>query len=92
MSPPPDVLDRLRQIVDAVAAEHGFAESFVRASKVGGRLDVEVDYVVTGTSTAQTVHEFDAVRATLRDRFAAAAGQQPSMVVGFTADREWAIR
>jgi cation diffusion facilitator family transporter len=91
MSPPPDLLDGIREIVDAVEAENGFAESFVRASKVGGRLDVEVDFVVTDTSAVQTVREFDAVRAVLRDRLAAAPGPAVSMSVGFTADRKWAL-
>jgi predicted Co/Zn/Cd cation transporter (cation efflux family) len=90
MSPPPDLLDRIQEIVDAVAGDNGFAESFVRASKVGGRLDVEIDFVVTDASAAQTVREFDAVRAVLRERLAG-GGPAVSMSVGFTADRQWAM-
>lgn len=90
MSPPPELLGRIRDVVGRVEAAHGFAESFVRASKVGGRLDVEIDFVLDDASTARTVHEFDAVRKQLLDRFAE-LDPPVSMTVGFTADRRWAL-
>jgi cation diffusion facilitator family transporter len=90
MSPPPELLGRICDVVGEVEAAHGFAESFVRASKVGGRLDVEIDFVLDDASTARTVHEFDGVRAELEARFA--EEELPvSMSVGFTADRRWAL-
>ena len=88
MSPPPELLAGIQEIVSAVEAENGFTESFLRASEVGGRLDVEIDFVVADTSA--TVRDFDAVRAVLQERFAA-AGQPVSLSVGFTADRKWAV-
>ena len=39
MSPGSETQDRIRGVVRAVEREYGFAESFLRASKVGGRLD-----------------------------------------------------
>jgi cation diffusion facilitator family transporter len=87
MAPPPDLLAGIQEIVSAVEAENGFAESFLRASKVGGRLDVEIDFLVADPTA--TVLDFDAVRAVLQERFAA-AGQPVSLSVGFTADRKWA--
>lgn len=90
MSPPPELLGRIRAVVAGVEAAHGFAESFVRASKVGGRLDVEIDFVLDDTSTARTVHAFDEVRAELAARFAE-QDLPVSMSVGFTADRRWAV-
>ena len=74
----------------AVEREYGFTESFLRASKVGGRLDVEVDYVVDDESTAQTVRQFDEVRVELERRLRS-LGLATSMSVGFTADRRWAL-
>jgi cation diffusion facilitator family transporter len=91
MSPPPELSSRIQAVVSAVEDEHGFTESFVRASKVGGRLDVEIDFVVADTSAVQTVRGFDAVRASLQERLAE-LGQPVSMSVGFTADRAWAAR
>jgi predicted Co/Zn/Cd cation transporter (cation efflux family) len=66
----------------------GFAGSFGRASKVGSRLDVEIDFVVDAGSTPQTVRELDAVRADLAKRLAA-LHPAPSMWIGFTADPRW---
>jgi cation diffusion facilitator family transporter len=90
MAPPPHLQARIRAVVRDVERSYGFTESFVRASKVGGRLDVEVEFVVGDDSTAQTVHQFDAVRADLEERFGE-FGQLISMSVGFTADRRWAM-
>jgi cation diffusion facilitator family transporter len=89
MAPSAPLHDQLRAVVDEVRRRYGFAESFLRAAKVGGRLDVEVDFVVDHTSTAQTVGEFDEVRADLYRRLRPLG--QVSMSVGFTADRKWAL-
>ncbi|MGD9530871.1 cation diffusion facilitator family transporter [Pseudonocardia sp.] len=88
MAPDPAVLDPLRAQVAAVAAEYGFAETFLRASKVGGRLDVEVDFVVAEDSRARDVTAFDGVREQLWERLTP-LGHRLSMSVGFTADRRW---
>ena len=58
----------------------------MRTSKVGGRLDLDVVFLV-GDDT--TVRQCDAVRAEL-DRRLAASGHHVSMSVAFTADRRWA--
>ena len=60
--------------------------SVVRTSKVGGRLDLDVVFLV-GADT--TVRQCDAVRAELERRLTA-SGHHVSMSVGFTADRRWA--
>lgn len=90
MAPAAELRDRIGEAVRAVEQEYRFAESFLRSAKVGGRLDVEVDYVVDDGSRAQTAREFDQVRAELQDRLAA-LGLVTSMSVGFTADRRWAL-
>src|SRR4051794_33853159 len=82
MSPAPHLQARIAAAVSEVERTYRFAESFVRASKVGGRLDVEVEFVVDDDSTAQTVHQFDAVRADLEARFEA-LDHLTSMSVGF---------
>jgi cation diffusion facilitator family transporter len=90
MAPESAVMDELWTCVRDVEARYGFAESFLRASKVGPRLDLEIDFVVDDTSKAQDVHEFDAVRQELHDRLES-LGYRRSMVVTFTADRRWAM-
>jgi len=89
MSPAPAIQARLWSCVREVERDYRFAESFVRMSKVGSRLDVEVDFVVAPCSKSQTVHECDDVRADLHQRLLV-LGYRPSMTVSFTADRTWA--
>jgi predicted Co/Zn/Cd cation transporter (cation efflux family) len=90
MAPPPETRAELEAAVEAVRERFGLAESFVRASKVGGRVDVEVDYVVGEDSAVRTVAECDEVREVLHERLAA-LGHERSLVVAFTADRRWAL-
>jgi cation diffusion facilitator family transporter len=89
MAPPAPVRAELQACVDAVAEQFGLQESFLRASKVGGRVDVEVDFVVGGDSAVRTVVDCDVVRQALHDRLAT-LGYERSMVVAFTTDRKWA--
>jgi len=86
MAAPADVQEPIVALVGTLAAEYGLADSVVRTSKVGGRLDLDVVFLV-GDGT--TVQRCDAVRAELERRLAA-AGHYVSMSVGFTADRRWA--
>ncbi|HZZ46260.1 MAG TPA: cation diffusion facilitator family transporter [Pseudonocardia sp.] len=88
MAPAADVLEPLRACASETEAAYGFLESFVRASKVGGRLDVEMDFVVGPDSLARDVDDFDAVRARIHDQLAPLADRL-SMSVGFSADRRW---
>ena len=89
MSPPPAVLGELRDRVDAVAAQFGFEEAFLRAGKVGSRMDIEIDYVLGPDSPVQTVEQCDAVREVVHDRLGE-LGYGQSTVVTFTTDRKWA--
>ncbi len=89
MSPAPEIQEQLQSCVHDVEADYGFVESFLRTSKVGSRLDVEVDFVVDGSSNTQTVRWFDDVRQDLQDRFHQ-LGYTTSMTVSLTADRKWA--
>jgi cation diffusion facilitator family transporter len=89
MSPPEDIQSQLEAVVDDVAQRYELQESFVRAAKVGGRMDIEVDYVVGPGSRVVTVVDCDAVRLDLHERLAA-LGYEKSLVVAFTTDRRWA--
>jgi cation diffusion facilitator family transporter len=89
MAPETDVLDRLRARVAAVEEKYAFSESFLRASKVGDRMDIEIDFVVGAESPVRTIADGDAVRQDLHDQLEA-LGYERSVVVTFTADRRWA--
>jgi cation diffusion facilitator family transporter len=90
MAPPAAVLAELRARIDAVAEQFGFEEAFLRAGKVGGRMDIEIDFVLGPRSLVQTVEECDAVRQVVHDRLSE-LGYEPSAVVAFTNDRRWAV-
>ncbi len=89
MSPSEDVQLQLRAAVEDVARRNQLQESFVRAAKVGGRMDIEVDYVVGPESSVVTIADCDAVRSDLHERLSA-LGYEKSVVVAFTNDRRWA--
>jgi cation diffusion facilitator family transporter len=89
MSPPEDVQFELRAVVEDVQRRYGLRESFLRAAKVGGRMDIEVDYVVGSESSVVTVADCDTVRSDLHGRLSA-LGYEKSLVVAFTNDRRWA--
>ncbi|WP_345411189.1 cation diffusion facilitator family transporter [Actinomycetospora chlora] len=92
MAPPPETQAELEAAVAAVRERYGIAESFLRASKVGGRVDVEVDFVVGEGSSVHTVADGDVVRQALHDRLAEQGhGHERSVVVAFTTDRRWAL-
>ena len=89
MAPAPQVLDQLRGCVAAAEERYAFSESFLRASKVGSRMDIEIDFVVGADSPVRTITDSDSVRQNLHDQLAA-LGYERSVVVTFTADRRWA--
>ena len=90
MAPPPAVLDDVHASVEAVRERHGLGESVVRATKVGGRVDLDVVFVVGEDGRALTVPECDAVRADLVERLAS-RGYDRALTVSFTADRRYAV-
>jgi len=82
MAAPAAVQEAVVALVGRLGAEYGFAEPVVRVSKVGGRLDLDVVFLV-GDNT--TVRRCDAARTEL-DRRLAAAGHHVSLSTGFTTD------
>jgi cation diffusion facilitator family transporter len=89
MSPSEEIQAQLRSCVDDVQRRYRLQESFVRAAKVGGRMDIEVDFVVGPDSTVATVADCDTVRTDLHERLAP-LGYERSLIVAFTTDRRWA--
>jgi cation diffusion facilitator family transporter len=90
MSPPATVLDSLQSVVEDVRERYALDDAVLRASKVGGRVDVEVAFVVGELSPVRTVADCDDVRTELYDRLAA-LGYQRSMTVWFTREPRWAV-
>jgi cation diffusion facilitator family transporter len=89
MAPEPEVLHQLRACIAAAEERYAFSESFLRASKVGNRMDIEIDFVVGAESAIRTIADSDTVREDLHEQLTA-LGYERSVVVTFTADRRWA--
>jgi cation diffusion facilitator family transporter len=89
MSPPAEVLEQLRECVAGIESRFSISESFLRASKVGARMDIEIDFVLGEDSPVRTVADCDRVREDLHERLAA-LGYERSVAVTFTNDRRWA--
>jgi cation diffusion facilitator family transporter len=89
MSPPEDTLRELQDVVDEVRDRYRMRESVLRASQVGARVDVEIDYLVDDGSAVRTVADCDEVRGDLHERLAA-LGHERSVVVAFTTEERWA--
>lgn len=90
MSPPQSINEQLQACASEVEKYYHFVESFLRASKVGSRLDVEMQFVVGDDSAAHDVHAFDDVREDIARRLEP-LGLERSITVSFTADRKWAL-
>jgi len=88
MAAPHSVVTDVEGLCDRVRADHGFAASFVRASTVGSRLDLELAFVLDPRTHERTVESFDAIRADI-DAQLNARNYHHSTSVVFTADRQW---
>lgn len=90
MSPEEDLRHRIEEIVRGVEEEYRFDETFIRLSKVGSKLYVEVDYVVGDETRVRDVEGFDRVRQLLSDRLEEVELSK-WLTISFTADRKWAL-
>ncbi|MDN2501822.1 cation transporter [Nocardia nova] len=88
MAAPRSVVTDVERLCDRVRTTHGFAESFVRASTVGSRLDLELAFILGPRTPERTVEFFDAIRADI-DAQLNARNYHHSTSVVFTADRHW---
>ncbi|MEU6560690.1 cation diffusion facilitator family transporter [Nocardia nova] len=88
MAAPEPVLAQVREVCERVRADHGFEASFVRASSVGGRLDLDLSFVLDADTPHRDIEFFDEVRAEIQRRLAS-LGYQHSTSVVFTAQRRW---
>ena len=83
-------LKRCREIVGQLEEKYGFEESFLRVSKSGQKLFIEIDFVVNPKAWQPTLSEQDMIREEILSRL-----QEVPLVkwlnVAFTNDRKWAL-
>lgn len=90
MAPDESLRREVARVVEDIEEEYGFDESFLRLSKVGGKLYVEVDYVVGDSASVRDVHGLDLIREKLNGRLETVQLSK-WLSVSFTADRKWAL-
>lgn len=90
MPPEPQIQREIEAIVQRVAQSYAYAEYFVRETKVGRSIFIEIDFVVGGETLARTIEESDAVREEIYQQLQAIPYDK-WFTVSFTADRKWAI-
>ncbi|MBA0125751.1 cation transporter [Haloechinothrix sp. YIM 98757] len=89
MAPPRELEERLRRCVWQVQQRHGFDDTYLRSTKVGGQLVVEVDYIVGEHTPDRSVEVLDAIRREITDGLSD-LDYELWLTVSFTADRAWA--
>jgi cation diffusion facilitator family transporter len=90
MPPEPQIQQEIETIVQRVAQSYAFAESFVRLTKVGRSIFIEIDFVIGGKTLARTIEDSDAVREEIYQQLQTIPYEK-WFTVSFTADRKWAI-
>ncbi|MBS9524841.1 cation diffusion facilitator family transporter [Litoribacter ruber] len=90
MSPDSELKQEVDQIISATKTRYGFEEYFLRVSKVGSKLFVEVDYVVDRKAFEPTIEEMDLIRQEISDALQEVPYKK-WLTISFTSDRKWAL-
>lgn len=79
-----------KQIVEKVETKYDFHESFLRVSKSGSKLFIEIDFVVLPTGWHPSLQDQDDIRQEILD-YLQPITLKKWLNVGFTLDRKWAV-
>lgn len=79
-----------KEIVDGIESKYGFSESFLRVSKSGLKLFIEIDFVVAPSGWQPSLGEQDQIRQEIIDQMAPISLKK-WLNVAFTLDRKWAV-
>ena len=87
-NPPDDIIDELTVRIEKINADFNVTDMILRLGKVGNKVIVEIDYVVSEDSPLDSLSEQDH----LRSRFAQAFSELDYKIwlnISFTADIRW---
>ncbi|AJD90337.1 hypothetical protein JMA_10200 [Jeotgalibacillus malaysiensis] len=90
MSPDQIIQSQIEAITEDLEKKYDFQESIVRVAKVGGKLFVEIDFVVSPQSSIQTVKMQDQIRSEFSNKIHHMKYTK-WLTISFTGDRKWAI-
>lgn len=79
-----------KKIVDGIESKYGFSESFLRVSKSGTKLFIEIDFVVAQGGWQPNLEDQDLIRQEIIDQMRPITLKK-WLNVAFTLDRKWAI-
>ncbi|MCL6258201.1 cation transporter [Aquiflexum sp. TKW24L] len=83
-------LDLCQQIVESIEKEYQFQESFLRVSKSGPKLFIEIDFVVSPEGWQPSLSEQDGIREEILTKMKPISLKK-WLNVAFTNDRKWAV-
>ncbi len=90
MAPPESISQDIQSIVKNSEAKYGFNESFVRITKAGSGMYIDIDFIVTKHSKVSHVADQDCVREELLVKLQS-FHPDPWLTITFTTDRKWAL-
>ncbi|SES15819.1 cation diffusion facilitator family transporter [Salisediminibacterium halotolerans] len=90
MKPDKQITSHIDTFVAEAEERFKLAESFVRVTKIGRTLWVEIDFVVQPDSKVQTVKDQDRVREMLNNKLLN-EDSKLWLTIAFTSDRKWAL-
>ncbi len=90
MSADDEYLGICENVVENTEKQHHFQESFLRVSKSGPKLFIEMDFVVHPSGRQPTLSEQDQIREEI-SRQLSVISLQKWLVICFTLDRKWAV-
>ncbi len=88
---PEQIMDqRLQDLVAEVKDKYQLEEAYLRASKVGSTLFIEIDFVTGGKTGIATVKDTDRVREEIHQALFQLP-YEPWLTISFTENRKWAV-
>lgn len=87
-TPTKEITDILTNKIDEISRDYDYSKRVLRFGKVGGRIIIEVDYLVTSNSKLCTISQQDQLRGNLANSFADLPYKK-SLTINFTNDAKW---
>lgn len=90
VKPQGKTVDLIEKIILDIEKKHSIKETFMRISKVGKVIWIEIDYIVDENSDIRTINDGDTVRQELEELFSELEYDK-WLTVSFTENRKWAL-
>ena len=85
-----EINDSIDKIVRGIEREYNFEDSYIRVSKIGRELRIEIDFIFNDNSNLEDLKEMDQVREKVYKDMSSLQFDK-WLNINFTADKKWAI-